>query len=121
MKFAKKASQPKRTLKHRKGLKDSKRNQKITASPHSYQSEQTSVNSDSEQARRPREPAATVNRRGQSQRKSYTVEFQLKTLELLDSLRDLKFKNCWNKETQERGVSKSLVVKWNMSRKKNIG
>lgn len=51
----------------------------------------------------------TDRRRGCSKRKSYTVDFKLKTLELLDSLRELKTKK-WEKVAQKQGINKSLVV-----------
>ena len=52
------------------------------------------------------------SRKGSRRRKSYTVEFKAKTLERLD----LKVKKKWEKVAVERGVSKSLVVKWNKNR-----
>lgn len=58
------------------------------------------------------------NRRGSSQRRSYTVEFKAKTLERLDFFSELKVKKKWEKVAQEQGVSKSLVVKWNNIRDK---
>ena len=51
------------------------------------------------------------NRHGQSKRKSYTVEFKVKTLELLDNYTELKIRNKWVKVAEKRGVSKCLVVK----------
>ena len=56
----------------------------------------------------------TENRRGSSKRKSYTVEFKKKTLDLLDSLANSK--NKWKKVADEKQVSKCLVVKWNKAR-----
>ena len=56
--------------------------------------------------------------RGSSHRKSYTVEFKAKTLERLDLFSELKVKKKWEKVAAERGVSKSLVVKWNKDRNK---
>ena len=58
------------------------------------------------------------NRKGSSRRKSYTVEFKAKTLERLDLFSELKVKKKWEKVAEERGVSKSLVVKWNKNRNK---
>lgn len=58
------------------------------------------------------------HRKGRSLRKSYTVEFKAKTLKRLDIFTELKVKKKWEKVAEERGVSKSLVVKWNKSRDK---
>ena len=55
----------------------------------------------------------TNNRRGANQRKSYTIDFKIKTLDLLDTMKELKTKKLWEKVAERRGVSKSLVVKWN--------
>ena len=68
------------------------------------------------QAESKRQPTAIANRRGQNKRKSYTVEFKMKTLELLDSLSGSKKK--WQKVAKERGINKSLVIKWNKNRNK---
>ncbi|KAK3731080.1 hypothetical protein QZH41_007971 [Actinostola sp. cb2023] len=67
---------------------------------------------------REHEVAKPENRRGSSQRRSYTVEFKAKTLERLDFFSELKVKKKWEKVAQEQGVSKSLVVKWNNIRDK---
>ena len=56
-------------------------------------------------------------RRGSSRRKSYTAEFK-KTLERLDLFSELKVQKKWEKVAEERGVSKSLVVKWHKVRNK---
>ena len=53
------------------------------------------------------------NRRGANQRKSYTIDFKIKTLDLLHTMKELKTKNLWEKVAKRRGISKSLVVKWN--------
>ena len=58
------------------------------------------------------------SRKESSCRKSYTVEFKAKTLERLDLFSELKVKKKWEKVAEERGVSKSLVVKWNKNRNK---
>ena len=58
------------------------------------------------------------NRKGSSSRKSYTIEFKAKTLERLDLFSELKVKKKWEKVAEERGVSKSLIVKWNKNRDK---
>ena len=58
------------------------------------------------------------NRRGANQRKSYTIDFKIKTLDLLDTMKELKTKNLWEKVAERRGISKSLVVKWNKDRVK---
>ena len=55
----------------------------------------------------------TNNRRGANQRKSYTIYFKIKTRDLLDTMKELKTKKLWEKVAERRGVSKSLVVKWN--------
>ena len=60
----------------------------------------------------------TNNRRGGNQRKSYTIDFKIKTLDLLDTMKELKTKKLWEKVAEIRGVSKSLVVKWNKDRVK---
>ncbi len=62
--------------------------------------------------------AAIDRRRGCSERKSYTVDFKLKTLKLLDSLSELKTKKKWEKVAEKQGINKSLVVKWNKNREK---
>lgn len=53
------------------------------------------------------------NRRGANQRKSYTIDFKIKTLDLLDTTKEL-----WERVAERRGISKSLVVKWNKDRVK---
>ena len=60
----------------------------------------------------------TNNRRGANQRKSYTIDFKIKTLDLLDTMKELKTKKLWEKVAVRRGVSKSLVVKWSKDRVK---
>jgi hypothetical protein len=60
----------------------------------------------------------TEKRRGSSRRKSYTVDFKLKTVQLLDNLGELNTKKKWEKVAEMQGVSKSLVVKRHKSRKK---
>ena len=52
--------------------------------------------------------------RGREKRKSYTVEFKKKTLDLLDSLTSSK--NKYKIVSREKGVYQSLVQKWNKSR-----
>lgn len=49
------------------------------------------------------------NRQGANQRKSYTIDFKIKTLDLLDTMKELKTKNLWEKVAERRGISKSLV------------
>lgn len=53
----------------------------------------------------------TNNLRGANQRRSYTIHFKTKTLDLLDTMKELKTKTLWEKVSERRGVSKSLVVK----------
>ena len=60
----------------------------------------------------------TDKRQGCNRRKSYTVDFKIKTLQLLDSLSELKTKKKWEKVAEKQGISKSLVVKWNKNRAK---
>lgn len=62
----------------------------------------------------------TNNRRGRSKRKSYTIHFKLQTIQLLDTLKELKTKRVWDKVAEKQGISKSLVVKWNKDREKII-
>ncbi|XP_031552348.1 uncharacterized protein LOC116289542 [Actinia tenebrosa] len=57
-------------------------------------------------------------RRGANRRKSYTIDFKLKTLDLLGTLKEPKSKKLWVKVAERRGISKSLVVKWNKDRRK---
>ena len=45
--------------------------------------------------------------------KSYTIDFKIKTLDLLDTMKELKTKKLWEKVAERRGMSKSLVVKYN--------
>ena len=72
---------------------------------------------------RKQEVTINDNRKGSSSRKSYTIEFKAKTLESLDLFSELKVKKKWEKVkkkwekiAEERGVGKSLIVKW----RKNI-
>eukprot|EP00794_Sanderia_malayensis_P014570 gene14571-16073_t len=59
------------------------------------------------------------SRRGQNQRKSYTIEFKMQTLKLLDALTERKVKNRWQKCATEQGIpNKSMVIKWNKERSK---
>lgn len=60
-------------------------------------------------------------RRGRDQRKSYTIDFKIKTLELLVTMKELKTRKIWKKVAEKRGFSKSLVVKWNKNRNKMLG
>jgi len=53
-------------------------------------------------------------RRGSEKRKSYTVEFKKKTLDLFDSLKSSI--NRYNIVSREKGVHRSLVQKWNKNR-----
>ena len=53
----------------------------------------------------------TSNRRGANQRKSYTMDFKIETLDLLDEMKERKTKKLWEKVAERRGISKSLVVK----------
>ena len=48
----------------------------------------------------------------------HTVEFKVKTLDLLDNYTEIKIRNKWVKVAEKRGVSKCLVVKWNKNRDK---
>ena len=61
-------------------------------------------------------------RRGSCKRRSYTLDFKVKTLRLLDRRSMTKnLKNKWEKVASMRGISnKSLVVKWNKDRKKRL-
>ena len=49
------------------------------------------------------------NRQGANQRKSYNIDFKIKTLDVLDTMKELKTKNLWEKVAERRGISKSLV------------
>lgn len=49
------------------------------------------------------------NRQGANQRKSYTIDFKIKTLDVLDTMKELKTKNLWEKVAERRRISKSLV------------
>ena len=60
----------------------------------------------------------TNNRRGANRRKSYTIDFKIKNLDLLNTMKELKTKKLWEKVAERSGVSKSLVVKWNKDREK---
>ena len=53
-------------------------------------------------------------RRGSKKRKSYTVEFKKKTLDLFDSLKSSKHR--YNIVSKEKGVHRSLIQKWNKNR-----
>ena len=64
-------------------------------------------------------PGLLVNESGQygsSQRKSYTLEFKMRSLHLLDSMSRDKVTDKWNKVAASRGVSKSMIVKWHKKR-----
>ena len=66
-------------------------------------------------------PGLSANKTGQHgacQRKSYMLEFKMQNLHLLDSLTRSKITDRWNKVAASKGVSKSMVVKWNKERKK---
>ena len=56
------------------------------------------------------------NRKGRDTRKSYTVEFKKKTLDLLDSLKSSTKK--YNIVAKQQGVNRSLVFKWEKNRSK---
>ena len=60
----------------------------------------------------------TEKRRGCSRRKSYTVDFKLKTVQLLDNLGELNTKKKWEKVAEMQGICKSLVVKWHKNKEK---
>ena len=65
-------------------------------------------------------PGQFANNSGQhevSWRKSYTLEFKMQSLHLLDTMSRSKVKDRWNKAAASRGVSKSMIVKWNKNRK----
>ena len=49
------------------------------------------------------------NRQGANQRKSYNIDCKIKTLDVLDTMKELKTKNLWEKVAERRGISKSLV------------
>ncbi len=52
------------------------------------------------------------------------MDFKIKTLDLLDAMKELKAKKLWKKDAEKRGISKSLVslvVKWNKDRLKLRG
>ena len=61
-------------------------------------------------------PSQGNNRKGSEKRKSYTVEFTKKTLDLLDSLKTST--NKYNKVAKHQGINRSLVVKWEKIRSK---
>ena len=56
------------------------------------------------------------SRRGSNKRKSYTVDFKTKTLDLLDSLKSST--NKYNTVAKQQGVNRSLVFKWEKNRSK---
>ena len=57
--------------------------------------------------------------KGSVKRKSYTLDFKLKTLGLLDKLAEAGVKNKWGKVAAMKGISnRSLVIKWNKDRSK---
>ena len=62
------------------------------------------------------EPQQQEKRRGRAKRNSYTLDFKIKTLNRLDRIKT----NCkvgkFLAAAKERGVSKSLVIKWNKER-----
>ena len=66
----------------------------------------------------PRPSANKTGQHGACQRKSYMLEFKMRTLHPLDSLTRSKITDRWNKVAASKGVSKSMVVKWNKDRKK---
>ena len=90
-----------------------------TEGTHSFPNNEVPLNDNDGRAEPRKLPAKKIeNRRGQNQRKSYTVEFKLKTLEFLDFFTELKVKKKWEKVAKEKGASKSLVIKWNKNREK---
>lgn len=72
--------------------------------------------------RKPHGQAAAIDktekRRGCSRSKSYTVDFKLKTVQLLDNLGELNTKKKWEKVAEMQGISNSLVVKWHKNKEK---
>ena len=56
------------------------------------------------------------NRRGSNKRKSYTIDFIKKTLDLLDSLKSST--NKYKTVAKQQGVNRSLVPKWEKNRSK---
>ena len=58
-----------------------------------------------------------TNQKGSVKRKSYTLDFKLKTLGLLDKLTEAGVKDKWRKVAAMKGISnRSLVIKWNKDR-----
>ena len=49
------------------------------------------------------------------------MDFKIKTLDLLDEMKERKTKKLWEKVPERRGIRKSLVVKWNKDRLKIRG
>ena len=66
-----------------------------------------------------KEASASKGLRGSQARKSYTVDFKVKTIRLLDTVRDdNKIKHKIKHVAKEKGLHKSIVTKWNKEREK---
>ena len=60
-----------------------------------------------------------TDQKGSVKRKSYTLDFKLKTLGLLDKLTEAGVKDKWGKVAAMKGISnRSLVIKWNKDHSK---
>ncbi|XP_028404065.1 tigger transposable element-derived protein 2-like [Dendronephthya gigantea] len=68
------------------------------------------INGQSGQGQRPQQQE---KRRGSAKRNSYTLDFKIKTLNRLDQIKTKGKVGKFLAVAKERGVSKSLVIKWN--------
>ena len=60
-------------------------------------------------------------RRGSEHRRSYTIEFKMQTIKVLDSLKETRTKNKWRKVAEMRGIpNKSIVCKVEQGQKKDF-
>ena len=60
-----------------------------------------------------------ANRKGSLHRKSYTVEFKMQTIRLLDEFSQKRVTNKWEKVCDKRGIpNKSMIIKWNQCQSK---
>ena len=71
------------------------------------------INGQSGQGQRPQQQE---KRRGSAKRNSYTLDFKIKTLNRLDQIKTKGKVGKFLAVAKERGVSKSLVIKWNKER-----
>ena len=62
-------------------------------------------------------PIKTTRRRGNKKRNSYTIEFKVQTLKVLDRFTENNIKGKFKKVVEKKGLpNKPLIIKWNKQR-----